>query len=96
MFLHTVLREHMTALTNSMQARENASAKLDMAPVTGTTACSHSFCCRLYLNQYCLIHTVLSYCLQASHWLSFSKYTNTVLAEINFISKILDSDIQIK
>lgn len=96
MFLHTVPREHMTGPTNCTQAKENASAKLDKALVTGTTACSHSFCCRLYLHQYCLIPTVISYCLQASHWLSFSKYTNTVLAEIKFISKILDSDIQIK
>lgn len=72
MLPNTVLREYITGLTNCIQAKENASAKLDMALVTGTTACSHSFHCRLHLHQYCIIHTVLSYCLQASLCLSFS------------------------
>lgn len=67
-----MLREYMPGLTSCMQARENASARLDMALVTGTTACSHSLSCRLYLHQYCLIHIVLSNCLHAILHLSFS------------------------
>lgn len=95
MSLKTVLREYMTGLTSCMQARENALAKLDMALVTGTRACS-----------LILLQTIPPPILSYSHspfslstgnsLLILSKYTNTALAEINFISKILDSDIQIK
>lgn len=99
MFLNAVLREYMTGLTNSIQAKENAPAlvgMLGMALVTGTTACS----------QFSLLQTVLPPILSYSQspfllsigksLLILFKYTNTVPAEINFISKILDSDIQIK
>lgn len=93
MFLNTVLREYITGLTNCMQARENASAKLGMALVTGTRACPHSIADYTSTNTVLLTQSLLS---TGKSLLILFKYTNTVLAEINFISKILASDIQIK
>lgn len=89
MFLNTALREYMTGLTNCMQARGNVSAKLDMALITGTTACSCSPPILSYSHSPFLLSTGKSL-------LILFKYINTVIAEINFTSKILDSDIQIK